>query len=195
MSLQLTRLMRRDPAEEEIPEDPNDRRAGIRQYTEQTKAFRKINRVLWAVIILGGLGVLGYARHLYQDDYRSNMEKLDSFNSARVHPSLPETEKTAAVRQPFDLNFLNQRNIFTRYQVQDKKETRVSAKDAHKFKNSIRVVGITFDQDYEVLIEDLEKKETVLLTKGHSIAGATLVDISEKKLVFELDNNQIEIEP
>ncbi|MGE0267472.1 MAG: hypothetical protein AB7S78_03300 [Candidatus Omnitrophota bacterium] len=194
MSLQLTKFFRKSPSREEWPA-MNGRQADIRQYAEQTRAFRKVNRVLWVLIALGGLAVIIYGRHLYRTDFQSNMKKLDSINRVRFEPNRPEIDQTVVVRPAFDLNFLNRRNIFTRYRSDEKKETRVSTKDVHKFKSSIRVVGITFDKDYEVLIEDLDKKETVLLTKGNSIAGAKLIDISEKKLIFELDNNQIEIEP
>lgn len=164
----------------------------IRQNRQHTELLRKINFVLKLLVIATAPAVVYYGYYLYQHEYRTQMEGLDKLGRDRI--GAKESAAAPVPAQPFDNNIINKRNIFTRYQVKNEVDGRVPTKDAHKFKSSIRVVGITFDQDYEVLIEDLDKKETVLLTKGKTINGATLVEISEKKLVFELDHNRIELE-
>jgi hypothetical protein len=170
----------------------NDPIVEIRQNRQHTKLLRKINFGLRVLVIVAVPAVVYYGYYLYQHDYRVQMQGLDKLGQVRIE--LKESEVTPVVPEPGIIDIVKKRNIFTPVRDTGVDVGRPSTKDAHKFKSSIRVVGITFDQDYEVLIEDLDKKETVLLTKGKSIAGATLVEISEKKLVFELDHNRIELE-
>lgn len=164
----------------------------IRQNRQHAELLRKINGGQRILLIIAVPAVFYYGYYLYQHEYRMQMAGLDKLGRARIEQK--ESAFTPLIPKTPDIAILDRRNIFKPFRNADGGEPRVSTKDAHKFKSSIRVVGITFDQDYEVLIEDLEKKETVLLTKGKTIAGATLVEISEKKLVFELDHNRIELE-
>lgn len=186
------KLVNNPPPGGKISVMANDPAVEIRQNRQHTELLRKINLGLKVLVILTAPVVAYYGYYLYQREYRAHLDDLDKLGRGRIEQK--ESSFTPFIPRPFDIKFVDDRNIFKPVRNVDIGEARASTKDAHKFKSSIRVVGITFDQDYEVLIEDLDKKETVLLTKGKSIAGATLVEISEKKLVFELDHNRIELE-
>lgn len=187
-----TKPMKKKFPDEQPTGNSYDRFTVIQHNRREAAALERINRVLFVLLIPAVAAVAWYGFYLYMHDYRTNMARLDKLGSARV--AVRESAAISTTPQPLDISLINRRNIFVKYRDQEPVGPRVSTKDSHKFKSSIRVVGITYDKDYEVLIEDLEKKETVLLTKGKSIAGATLIEITDKKLVFELDNDRIELE-
>lgn len=163
----------------------------IIEFKKQINTLKKFNRVFFQIVIVGAL-FIGFCGYRYLNNYHFNLRKLKSISYVKV-------EKQQSVVKPedkrrFDINFF-ERNIFIPYRDAPPPGNNNFTQEVIKFKNAIRVVGITLDEEYEVLIEYLEKKETVLLVRGESIAGATLIEINDKKMVFELGNNRIEIEP
>lgn len=57
----------------------------------------------------------------------------------------------------------------------------------------LKIVGIVLDKNSEVIVEDLEEKKTYFLHKGDRIRNAIVKEIKEGKVIFQYNNQTIEL--
>jgi len=57
----------------------------------------------------------------------------------------------------------------------------------------LKIVGVVLDKDPEVIVEDLETQKTYFLHKGDRIREAVVSVIEEGKVIFEYNNQTIEL--
>lgn len=64
------------------------------------------------------------------------------------------------------------------------------------FTKQISIVGLVMDENNpQVIVEDLQTHQTQFMSKGDRIAGAVLEDIKEGKVIFNYNNQPVEMSP
>lgn len=64
-----------------------------------------------------------------------------------------------------------------------------------EFTQTVRLVGIISDNNPRAVVEDLVTRETLFITVGDQIKGATLDQIFGDKVIFKVGNEQVELYP
>ena len=86
---------------------------------------------------------------------------------------------------------ISRRNIFKPYDGKNGMNLRSADNIANEFQRNIKILGISFDEDFEVILENQVTRETYFVRKGDKILGAEIIGIQDNYVVFNLKDNEI----
>ncbi len=160
------------------------------KYQAKIAKHQRVNRVL--VYVVGGLAafLLIYGIGLAIRYGRFDLNRFEPATSTRsVGPIRGESTPRA-----IDMAVFNRRDIFQPAGTAGT-TSRSELKKLAQFKQAIRVVGITFDREYQAIVENIFTKETIFVQTGDEVMGARVSEIMDDRVIFEMDQEKIEIQP
>jgi len=153
--------------------------------------FDHVNRLLAVlIIVLLGNVVLKYYPstkdlRTAQDDNQTNSMKIVS-----VGPGTKEVKPFSIYEQG-----LRRRDLFGPITKSVAADPETIKKTLPALHNRIKLLGILYDQNAKAIIEDLKEKQVHFLSKGESLGSILLEEIKEDKVVFQYDNERVEMTP
>lgn len=160
------------------------------KFQAKIEKHRHINKMLVYLVVALTVFVLIYTVAL--------LVRYGRFDIRKFQASVPaEKGQLSEPRQddrPFDVEVFSQRDIFKPSDMAGG-TSRSELKKLAQFKQAIRVVGITFDQEYQAIVENIFTKEIMFVQKDDEVMGATVREIMDDRVIFQLDQEKIEIQP
>ncbi len=164
----------------------SDRIAG---YSGRIKLLKEINRLLLFVVGIIFIVTVSYGIYLANSYGKERINKLTTTSALKKRENI----LTVNIKPPlkYDLNFASRRNIFLPHKNRRAKPQRLTNKKIKKFEQAIRILGISFDKHYEVILENVHTNETHFLAVGDFILDSKIIDIHGDHVVFELDREEV----
>lgn len=191
------------PAEKSAPSSPSSlwgsfkgaaqalaaRYASGAQYLAMFQRIEVINRSLAVVLVLL-LGTFVYSTVLG----RPSIEKtIGNFPRPPVR-SLEADQQAAFMSADEYVKMVRQRDIFSREQRPTVKSAALADKpDNPRIKTDLQLVGIFFEAEPEVIIEDKTEKKTYFLKEGGNIKGIKIKSIREDRVILESNGVEWEL--
>ena len=158
-------------------------------------------RVLNYALLAGVCAALFYAAQQYRGALaESHAEAIDVSVPVRSGQSINPTLKSVPPLASY-LTDLTRRDLFEppwekqNEVVETPPDDFPGAKSVMEFTQSVRLVGIIQDENPKAVVEDLINRETLFVSLGDEIKGATLSEIFGEKVIFRIGDEVIEMYP
>ena len=98
-------------------------------------------------------------------------------------------------KKPFSVyqEKFQQRDIFQAPWDKPKEDAAQEASSSTDLSKQLKLIGVLLDKDSRAIIENVQTKETVFLSVGQDIEGATLEEIKEGKAIFRINDQRVEL--
>lgn len=153
------------------------------------------NRILWAVSFLTFFYVLtqyikghGQEGVLLASLEKGKSEEKKAEKSDVPKISFPEEKPFSVYQEKFQ-----QRDIFQAPWDKPKENSSQEASSSTDLSKQLKLIGVLLDKDSRAIIENVQTKETVFLSIGQDIEGATLEEIKEGKAIFRINDQRVEL--
>ena len=152
------------------------------------------NRILWAVSFLTFFTVLTQ----YIKGHGQEGVLLASLEKGKSEEKVEKTDvpKISFVeKKPFSVyqEKFQQRDIFQAPWDKPKENSSQEASASTDLNKQLKLIGVLLDKDSRAIVENVQTKETVFLSIGQDIEGATLEEIKEGKAIFRINDQRVEL--
>ena len=192
---------KKHPAKDEQADVKKDKESG-RKESESSKirngfnfdVLKWSNRILLAASFL----IFIYIFHQYiegrgkENVLLTSLERMknEEKKSEKVH--VPKISFPAGKPFSFYQEKIQQRDIFQAPWDKPKENAPADASLTSDLNKQLKLVGILLDEDSKAIMENVQTKETVFLSVGDNIVGATLEEIREDKVIFRVNDEKVE---
>ena len=155
--------------------------------------FLKLINNLFILILLG---ILGY---ILAQTVFAKKESMDSSmvaeNVAMKKSSV--SRASASEMKPFDdyQAKFEQKDIFISPWDRARQKPGNLKKISSDLTRQLKLVGIVLDENPQAIVEDIKERQTYFLSEGESIREAELMEIHEDKVIFNYNEETIELTP
>jgi len=160
-------------------------RLGNRLREPNLKALNKIFFVLSVVLL--GYSVVGFVFG------RPDIKKV--YEKSRLMKWKQSEQGVISEARPFlhYLEVVRRRNIFTPIVLKEAEKPEVKKKRLQEMVKDLSLVGISWDKEPVVMIEDKKAKKTYFLRKGQKINKFKIEDILKDKVILSFGGEKIEL--
>ncbi|MDD5347107.1 MAG: hypothetical protein PHT59_00680 [Candidatus Omnitrophica bacterium] len=166
--------------------------AVFRVFTDERNQLdiKSINRILYAVL---ALSVVNYVRLVSVWAYQVKTIDLQRQTSVDASAAMASVKEKQALRPlAAYLDKVKERNIFRMGRLVREPQGSVSTK-AQEATASLRLVGISWSQNPDAMIEDTKVQKTYFVKKGQLVADMKVEAIHKDKVVLRLGQELIEL--
>jgi len=154
--------------------------------------LKRVNRLLTLVAPV----LLVYVVYSYLDLEQKDMRVIDSeIIESKQGSKLKEDHKSETESFSYYQDALLERNLFESPWEKPKIVKGDDSRASSDLQSQIKIVGIVLDDDPKAIIEDIKTKQTFFLSKGEKINGAMIEEIREDMVIFNYNNERIELVP
>jgi len=173
-----------------LPIDPKNGNA-----RSPRRFYKTVSRVL-LIVAVGLLGFMGKIYYAY-DKADLSISLTDGFlDDGSINDADYEIRVIPKPR-PFSVyqGQIGKRDLFQSLRDRLKPEDKVMEKALPALHQRIKLIGILLDQDSKAIVEDLKEKQIHFLSAGEKIGTALLENIQEDKVIFQYNNQRVEMTP
>jgi len=154
--------------------------------------IKATNRILaFCIVTLIAFFIANFVGSLMNSKKLLNLE----FNVASAQPPLNFPDVSALKPASYYLENAKTRNIFSLVAETGSKENEIQAARAKiaELLQNLKLVGISWSDDPDIIIEDTKKKQAFFLKKGQNINEFTIKDVYKDRVVLSYGQENVEL--
>lgn len=191
----LLRVIKKSPKQDsKVDISPTTRKSSLSSKGGSRDPLSLLQKVLF-IVFLAMISFIGYR---YLTEPMDSVVEDDSIKT----PSPKDAKAVSTIESPKPFEDYEQqlkdRNLFLfpwEKPVSKEKTEDATAVPIVSLSSQMQIKGILLDQDPKVVLQDLIKDETVILSIGESLNGAAVKEIHEDKVIFTYNNQTVELLP